>query len=1034
MRTTRLGALLVACLWLVSCATGGDRETLADLRNVKADTKEIKVEGGIEKAIQSYRRFLEETPESGLTPEAIRRLADLKVQKEYGTSETATRSTGPAGKKIDEPEKFDAQHATQSTKKGGKDSVKADALSESQKEFEKRATENSNIKSTAVGADTTLPEGADSLQNTNAQEAIALYKKLLTKSPNYERNDQVLYNMSRAYEEMGQVEEAMKVMTRIVTQYPKSRYIDEVQFRRGEYFFTRRKYLDAEDAYKAVEATGATSSFYELALYKLGWTFYKQEMYEDALQRFIGVLDYKVATGYDFDKTHNEIERKRVDDTFRIISLSFSNLGGSSQVVDYFAKIGKRPYELNIYSNLGEYYLEKRRYADAAGAYQAFVKRNPYHKVAPDFDMRVIEIYKKGGFPKLVIDASKEYVTNYGLKSQYWKHFELKAYPEVLANVKLNLRELANYYHSLYQNKQFEKTKEENFREARVWYREFLSSFPKDSESPAINFQLAELLLENKSFVEAAVEYERTAYDYPPHAKLSAAGYAAVFARQEYAKVAAQPAVASAKREVIRSSLKFVDTFPKHEKATIVLGAAADDLYEMKDYAQALTVAHRLIHDFPSAEQSTRRTAWLVIAHSSFETEKYKDAEQGYMNVLQLSAKDDKSSVDLMDNLAASIYKQGEQANKLGDYRLAADHFLRIAQVAPTSKIRPAAEFDAVAALIQLKDWDKAIAVLQAFRQNYPGHKLQPEVTKKMAYVYREAGKLAVAAAEYERIEKESKDDEVRRGSLLLAADLYEQVKDTDRAIDVYKRYISYFPKPLDLALESRHKIAVIYKIRNDTSAYMSELKQIVTVDAQAGRERTPRTRYLGATAALEITEPLFDQLVAIKLVKPFEKNLLKKKTAMKSALDAFGKLANYEVGDVTAAATYYLAEIYYNFNRSLTESERPDNLDAAAREQYELAIEEQAYPFEEKAIAVHEKNLGLMSLGIYNKWIDMSIEKLAKLVPARYAKYEESSGYIKSIGPFEYIPATPPPAAPTPAPAPAPTPPPSAAAAAAEK
>ena len=1008
MRCARLGAILAAHLWLVSCASSSDRETLADLHNVKADTKEVKIEGGIEKAIQSYRHFLEETPESGLTPEAIRRLADLKVQKEYGTSETATKSDRPAGKKIDKPEKYDATRAIRTDKTGGKDISKADALSESQKEFEKRATENHGIKSTAGGIDAALPEGADDLQNASALEAIALYKKLLAKYPNYERNDQALYNMSRAYEELGEVEEAMKVMTRIVTQYPKSRYIDEVQFRRGEYFFTRRKYLDAEDAYKAVEAMGPGSSFYELSLYKLGWTFYKQELYEDALQRFIGVLDYKVSTGYDFEKTHNEIEGKRVDDTFRIISLSFSNLGGSSQVVDYFSKIGKRPYELNIYGNLGEYYLDKRRYADAAAAYQAFVKRNPYHKVAPHFDMRVIEIYKKGGFPKLVIDASKEFVTNYGLKSEYWKHFEVKAYPEVLANLKQNLRELANYYHSLYQNKQFEKTKEENFREALVWYREFLNSFPKDSESPAINFQLAELLLENKSFVEAAVEYERTAYNYPPHEKSSSAGYAAVFARREYAKIAAQPAVAGAKREVIRSSLKFVDTFPKHEKAAIVLGAAADDLYEMKDYTQALTTAHKLIHDFPAAEQGIRRAAWLVVGLSSFDLEKYKDAEDSYKNVLQLSAKDDKTIAAVTDNLAASIYKQGEQANKLGNYRLAADHFLRVAQAAPTSKIRPTAEFDAVAALIQLKDWDKATEVLQAFRQNYPGHKLQPEVTKKMAYVYREAGKLAIAAAEYERIEKESKDDEVRRGSLLLAADLYEQAKETDRALDVYRRYVSYFPKPLDLALESRHKIAVIYKARNDASAYMNELKQIVAADAQAGRERTPRTRYLGATAALEITEPLYDQLVAIKLVKPFAKNLLKKRAAMKAAMDAFGKLAGYEVGDVTAAATYYLAEIYYNFNRSLTESERPDNLDAAALEQYELAIEEQAYPFEEKAIAVHEKNLGLMTLGIYNTWIDKSMDKLAKLVPARYARTEESSGFIKSIGPFKYVSATP--------------------------
>ncbi len=1008
MNFVRLGVILLVHVWLVSCATTNDRDTLADLRDVKIEIKEVKIEGGIEKAIQSYRRFLEETPESGLTPEAIRRLADLKVQKEYGTTEAPSKTDKPAGKKIDKPEKYDAARDAETGKAGDTKKSKAEALSESQKEFEKRATGTQEIKSTGGGVDTALPEGADDLRNASALEAIELYKKLLTKYPNYERNDQALYNMSRAYEELGEVEEAMKVMTRIVKQYPKSRYIDEVQFRRGEYFFTRKKFLDAEDAYKSIATTGPTSSFYELALYKLGWTFYKQELYEDALNRFIGVLDYKVSTGYDFEKAHDDIEKKRIDDTFRIISLSFSNLGGSSEIVEYFSKLGKRPYELNVYSNLGEYYLEKRRYADAAGAYKAFVKRNPYHKVAPHFDTRVIEIYKKGGFPKLVIDASKEFATNYGLKSEYWKHFEVKAYPEVMVQLKQNLRELANYYHALYQNKQFEKTKDENFSEASVWYREFLNSFPKDSESPAINYQLAELLLENKAFAQAALEYEHTAYDYPTHEKASAAGYAAVFAHRENVKVAANPAAANAKRDVIRSSLKFVDAFPKHEKAAVVLGAAADDLYEMKDYAQALTVAHRLIHDYPAAEQGIRRAAWLVVAHSSFDTEKYKDAEDGYKNVLQLTAKDDKSVEGLIDNLAASIYKQGEQASKLGDHKLAADHFLRIAQAAPTSKIRPAAEYDAVASLMQLKDWDKAIQVLQSFRQSYPGHKLQPEVTKKMALVYREAGKLATAAAEYERIEKESKDDEVRRGALLLAADLFEQAKETDRALEVYRRYVSYFPKPLDLALESRHKIAGVYKTRNDTNAYLGELKQIVTLDAQAGRERTPRTRYLGATASLELTEPLYEQLVAIKLAKPFEKNLLKKRAAMKAATDAFGKLVNYEVGDVTAAATYYLAEIYYNFSRSLTESERPGNLDASALEQYELAIEEQAYPFEEKAIAVHEKNLGLLSVGVYNEWIDKSIEKLAKLMPARYAKVEERTGFITSIGPYRYEAALP--------------------------
>ena len=153
----------------------------------------------------------------------------------------------------------------------------------------------------------------------------------------------------------------------------------------------------------------------------------------------------------------------------------------------------------------------------------------------------------------------------------------------------------------------------------------------------------------------------------------------------------------------------------------------------------------------------------------------------------------------------------------------------------------------------------------------------------------------------------------------------------------------------------------------------------------------------------MHLTEPLFDQFAQIKLVKPFDKNLQKKKLAMKSAKDGFDKLLSYEVGDVTSAATYYIAEMYYNFNRTLVESERPDDLNALEKEQYELALEDQAYPFEEKAIQIHEKNLELLSLGIFSSWIDKSIEKLAKLVPARYAKFEESSGYIVAIEEVDY-------------------------------
>ena len=119
----------------------------------------------------------------------------------------------------------------------------------------------------------------------------------------------------------------------------------------------RRKFASAEEAYEAVVTMGSTSSYYELALYKLGWTLYKQEFYEEALHEYIALLDYKVSTGYDFDAKHEEEEAKRIADTLQVISLSLSNLGGPEVIDEYFATNGHRGYEDRIYSNLAEFYL-----------------------------------------------------------------------------------------------------------------------------------------------------------------------------------------------------------------------------------------------------------------------------------------------------------------------------------------------------------------------------------------------------------------------------------------------------------------------------------------------------------------------------------------------------------------------------------------------------------------------------------------------------------------------------------------------------
>ena len=361
---------------LGACATGSTPGTLGELDKVAADIDEVVLNDSLERAAQSYRQYLEETSESPLTPEAMRRLADLQIEQEYGVISGAT-----IGLAAPEPA------AQSSPVMDANSSPDASSSTESDSDFERRATARRQLLGAQYDVAGEFSTDTGEVVPSGPLDAIETYRKILATYPNYERNDQVLYQMSRAYDEIGEVDEAMAVMDRLVIEYPHSKYLDEVFFRRGEYYFVRKKYIDAEAAYGSIVQMGDSSYYHELALYKLGWSLYKQQFYEEALHNYIAVLDHRQSLGYDFDQVTGEDDEHRVADTFRVISLSFSNLGGPDIVDEYFSTTGKRSYADKIYGNLGEFYFSKRRYDDAASVYKSFIGSNPFHSVSPHLSL-----------------------------------------------------------------------------------------------------------------------------------------------------------------------------------------------------------------------------------------------------------------------------------------------------------------------------------------------------------------------------------------------------------------------------------------------------------------------------------------------------------------------------------------------------------------------------------------------------------------------------------------------------------------------
>ena len=949
--TSSLGACSMFGLGHKAGATPDDAPTLKTLltREVVIDS-DPGIPADEDKAIAAYRNFLAVTPDARQRAEALRRLGDLSMA----------------------------------------------------------SADNAN-------AVTPTPNGTP-----DYAAAIAQYRDYLKTYPNDPDNDRILYQLARAQEQGGQLEDGLKTLDQLVAQYPKTRYLDEAEFRRGELLFTLRQYPKAEQAYTLVLNGQKDNPYVGRALYMQGWSKFKQGNLEEALTSFFGVLDGKIVGIKDDDLDKSEsltrADKELVDDTLRVIGISLANLKGAESIPAYVTTDARRSYEFRVYQQLGQLYLRQERPKDAADTYAGFARLNPLDAQAPAMQAQVIAIDQEAGFDQLALAAKKDYVAQYGLDGEF-----RKANPEGWEHaqplVKTALAELAQRYHASAQ-----KTRSrDDYVEAAKWYRAWLAEFASDPEAAENDFLLAEVLYESGQFGASAVEYEKTAYEYPTHAHGADAGYSALLAHAAEQKGVTGDALVPLQHTGVESSLRFAAAYPADSRTPAVLANAADTLFRLHDNDRAASVAEQVLALEPAATPAQRRVAWTLIAHTSFEAGRFDRAEKAYGEVLALAPANDPARGELTERLAASIYKQGEQARTAGDNKAAAERFARVAVAAPGSAIRANAEYDTATSLIALKDWAGAAHTLEDFRQRFPGSALQGDVTVNLALAYSEQQQWAPAAAQYERIAAApatTPEGATRaRAALWQAATLYERAASSDAdsvkagkprpadaaanralAAKAYDRYLKQYPSPLEPAVEARWRIAQIAHIEGNAAVETAQMHALFLADQNGGAARTDRTRTLGAMAALDAAQPVFEAYQKVPLIEPLAKQLKLKKAKMEDALKAYALASDYGVAEVTTAATFHVATVYQDFAKALVGSQRPRKLSKLELEQYNELLEEQADPYVEKAIALHGVNAHRTTDGLYDEWVKKSFEALKTLQPARYNKTERSEGSVDAI------------------------------------
>ncbi|WP_245820240.1 tetratricopeptide repeat protein [Marinobacter lutaoensis] len=833
--------------------------------------------------------------------------------------------------------------------------------------------------------------------------AIGAYQRLLADYPGRPDNDQILYQLARARELRGETGPQLHALTDLVNRYPQSRYWPEAQFRRGDLLFGAGRYAEAEAAFMAVaRASGADPSLTTNAWYMAGWSQFKQGHYRPALGSFVQVLDRVMPAGENASAAQDTL----LTDLFRVFGLSLSYLQGADTLRDLFLETGPRAYEPTVYARYSELLVARERYTDAIAALETFNEAHPGSPWAPRYDQRILDILAEAGFDQALPERKARFVRRYGIQGDYWANADPATRDFILSRLEPLIPELADRHYLLASRARTDAERRRHYRAAAGYYHAFATTFPGHPRTPERLFLLAEAELALEEWPAAIQAFEQVAYgfaytDGTPE-RAAEAGYASVLAFRSYAETWRELPPAD-RRELEDQQqlnrLRFANAFPDDPRAPDVFAIALQREFERDHWEDTVVMAERLVAWQPPPDPERVTEALRLSGHALFELARYGEAESAYRQALSRLPGNDERVPEIRRNLAAAVYRQGDVAATAGQTSEAVRHYLRVAEVMPGSELHANAQYDAAGLLIEAGDWPSAIGVLTDFRARFPAHPLIDTVPAKLALAYRETGQWALAGDEVSRLSELAQSPEEQRENLSIAAGLYDRSGDTDRAIDAWRRYANRYPEPVPAYLEAAHRLAELYQARGDIPRrnYWLE-KQMVRVE-RLGDDADDRMRYLAASAAATLAREALARYQGIRLTLPLDRSMVAKTEALEAAVTAYQRMAAFGVAELASEAGYQIADIYARLARDLMDSERPPGLNELELEQYELLLEEQAYPFEDNAIDIHEQNIRKAQQGIYDEWVRRSYEALRRLLPGRYDKTEIRPEVVDELG-----------------------------------
>ncbi len=366
------------------------------------------------------------------------------------------------------------------------------------------------------------------------------YQTLLEKYPDSRFADASLYGLMFCNTEEGNKAAAVRYGERLVGKYPGSEYAPQTYLILGEFYFDENKLDMALKSYQEILKYPG-SKWFDKALYKIGWTYYRLSDTKRAISAFFYIINEQddfSENGMDLELMKKSLLTKEAVD---YIAISFSEADttieeemiGLKKAKLFVKKIRNAYVSSKILHRLGDVYREQLKFVNALETYKDLKAMYPNYAELPVVAYSSIECYEQKGQFLPANEARRELFRIYNHNSEWAGKVKDPASVHLGDSLaEQALLEAASYTYSM----ALEKKNKDIYRQVIDMYWDYIKTYPEKNKASECHYYIAEILFGSGDYSEAAKQYIEVSRKYKTSKYRETAAMNAIVAAQNLLK------------------------------------------------------------------------------------------------------------------------------------------------------------------------------------------------------------------------------------------------------------------------------------------------------------------------------------------------------------------------------------------------------------------------------------------------------------------------------------------------------------------